>query len=318
MNKKLILSIGILFFAIIVVVSITLLYFYPPLPPPPTPGIKSFKECVEAGFPVLESFPRQCKTSDKTFTEDIGNILDKINLIRITTPRPNQVIETPLIIEGEAWGNWYFEASFPIKIFDGKGNLLGTTIAQAKSNWMTEDFVPFSAELDFSFSSTEEGEIIFEKDNPSGLPKNDDQLKFPIYFKKVVAPENIMKVKAYFNNDRLDPEYSCNKVFPVEREIIKTQAVARAALEELLKGPTAREKFEGFGTSINPEVKIQSLTINDEVAKVDFNEQLEFQAGGSCRVTAISAQIRETLKQFPTVKEVIISIDGRTEDILQP
>jgi hypothetical protein len=35
-------------------------------------------------------------------------------------------------------------------------------------------------------------------------------------------------------------------------------------------------------------------------------------------VAAISAQIRETLKQFSTVKGVIISIDGRTEDILQP
>jgi len=35
-------------------------------------------------------------------------------------------------------------------------------------------------------------------------------------------------------------------------------------------------------------------------------------------VTAIRAQITETLKQFPTVENVVISIDGRTEDILQP
>jgi spore germination protein GerM len=60
------------------------------------------------------------------------------------------------------------------------------------------------------------------------------------------------------------------------------------------------------------------LTIEDGVAKVDFNEQLEYEVSGSCRVSAIRAQITETLKQFPTVKEVIISIDGRTEDILQP
>ena len=51
---------------------------------------------------------------------------------------------------------------------------------------------------------------------------------------------------------------------------------------------------------------------------VDFDPQLEFQVGGSCRVAAISSQIRQTLMQFPTVKSVIISIDGRTEDILQP
>lgn len=130
-------------------------------------------------------------------------------------------------------------------------------------------------------------------------------------------PETMI-VQVFFNNSRLDPEFSCNKVFPVEREIIKTQAVARAALEELFKGPTDAEKEEGFFTSINPGVKIQILTIQNGVAEVDFDEQLEFQVGGSCRVAAIRAEIRETLKQFPTVNEVIISINGRTEDILQP
>ena len=65
-------------------------------------------------------------------------------------------------------------------------------------------------------------------------------------------------------------------------------------------------------------MRIQSLTIENSVAKVDFDEQLEFQVGGSCRVTAIRAQIRETLKQFPIIDSVIISINGRTEDVLQP
>jgi len=45
---------------------------------------------------------------------------------------------------------------------------------------------------------------------------------------------------------------------------------------------------------------------------------LEFQVGGSCRVSAIRAEIIQTLKQFSTIKEVIISINNRTEDILQP
>ena len=127
-----------------------------------------------------------------------------------------------------------------------------------------------------------------------------------------------LKVKVYFNNSKLDPEFSCNKVFPVEREVSKTQAAARAALEELLKGASEKEKIEGFFTSINPGVKIQSLVIENGTAKVDFDEQLEFQVGGSCRVAAIRAQITQTLKQFPTVNDVIISINGRTEDILQP
>jgi spore germination protein GerM len=135
--------------------------------------------------------------------------------------------------------------------------------------------------------------------------------------KPEIKPE-FTTVKVFFNNSNLDPEFSCNKVFPVERQILKTEAVARAALEELLKGPTESEKQEGFLTSINPGVKIQILSIENGIARVDFDKQLEFQVGGSCRVAAISAQIRQTLKQFSTVQEVIVSIDGRTEDILQP
>lgn len=132
------------------------------------------------------------------------------------------------------------------------------------------------------------------------------------------SPAGTLNVQVYFNNSTMDPGVSCNKVFGVEREIPKTLAVGRAALEELLKGPTQEEKHAGFFTSINPGVKIQKLTIVDGIAKVDFDTQLDFHVGGSCRVSAIRAEITQTLKQFPTVSEVVISIDGRTEDILQP
>jgi hypothetical protein len=129
----------------------------------------------------------------------------------------------------------------------------------------------------------------------------------------------LMTIKVFFGNSEMNPgALDCSINFPIERQIVKTQAVAGAALEELLKGPTENEKAQGYFTSINSGVKIQKLTIANGTAAVDFDEQLEFQVGGSCRVAAIASQIRETLKQFETVKEVIISINGRTEDILQP
>lgn len=127
-----------------------------------------------------------------------------------------------------------------------------------------------------------------------------------------------IKVKAYFNNDRLDPEHTCVKVFPVIREIGKTRAVARGALQELLKGPTLTERKAGYYTQINSGVKNQRLAVKNGVAKADFNRALEYRVAGSCRTSAIIAQITMTLKQFSTVKKVVISIDGRTEDILQP
>lgn len=234
--------------------------------------------------------------------------------IVIETPKTNEIISSPLEIKGKARGNWYFEASFPIRLLDENGQEIALTIAQAKGDWMTEDFVPFKAILEFVSPASTKGTLVFEKDNPSGLPEYDDQVVIPIRFQEAET----LTVKAYFNNDKMDPEFSCNKVFPVERRIVKTQAVARGALEELLKGTTSAEEAKGFFTSINSGVKIQKLNIENGVAKVEFDEQLEFQVGGSCRVSAIRAQINQTLKQFSSVKEVIISVNGRTEDVLQP
>ena len=239
---------------------------------------------------------------------------DKTTDIKVTKPQPNEIIFSPLEIEGEARGTWFFEASFPIKLLDSSGVEIAKGIAQTKSDWMTENFVPFTATLQFNALTETKGILILEKDNPSGLPENADELRVPV----IITPTEMVTIKVYFNNNKLDPEISCNKVFPVERKIIKTEAIGRAALEELLKGVTETEKAQGFFSSINSGVKIQKLTIDNGTAKVDFDKQLEFQVGGSCKVSAIRAQIIETLKQFPTVKNVIISIDGRTEDILQP
>lgn len=232
----------------------------------------------------------------------------------VFSPKPNQVIKTPLAIEGKARGYWFFEASFPVRLLDDSGKEIATGIMQAQDDWMTMDFVAFKGELNFISSKTSNGTLVFQKDNPSGLPENDKEFKIPV----TIGATETIKVKAYFNNNQMDPEISCNKVFPIEREIAKTEAVARAAIEELLKGPLSTESSQGFFTSINSGVEIQKLIINNNVAEIDFNDALEFQVGGSCRVSAIRAQITETLKQFPTVKSVIISINGRTEDILQP
>jgi hypothetical protein len=274
----------------------------------------NFEECASQGFPVLESRPKQCYSPDgSVFSENNGIILR--DFIKVVNPTPNQLIQSPLIIEGEARGNWFFEASFPVKLLDENNEVLGTTIATALTDWMTTDFVPFRAEIEFETPIIEKGKLVLEKDNPSGLPENSAEFIVPVNFN---LNPNTSIIKVYFNNSKLDPEFSCNKVFPVEREIPKTEAIAKAALEELLKGPTQKEKNEGFFSNINSGVKIQRLVIENKKAKVDFDEQLEFQVGGSCRVAAIRAEITETLKQFPTIESVIISINNRTEDILQP
>ena len=112
-----------------------------------------------------------------------------VSLIHVTVPKPNTVVTSPLVIRGEARGNWYFEASFPIELVDGNGVELARGIAQAQGdpatgevNWMTTEFVPFQATLNFTNPQTTTGIIILKKDNPSGLPEHDAEIRVPVHF----------------------------------------------------------------------------------------------------------------------------------------
>ncbi|OGF82335.1 hypothetical protein A3B18_00060 [Candidatus Giovannonibacteria bacterium RIFCSPLOWO2_01_FULL_46_13] len=150
----------------------------------PLATASSFEDCVAKGFAVMESYPRQCKSPDgKSFTEDIGNSLEKQNLIRLASPKPNQIVMSPLIVEGEARGTWYFEASFPVTLYDGKGNVVARAPAEAQSEWMTENFVQFKVGLKFTAPETDTGFLVLSKDNPSGLPEHDDEMRIPIRFR---------------------------------------------------------------------------------------------------------------------------------------
>ena len=104
------------------------------------------------------------------------------SLIQVFLPLPNQQVASPLKVSGKAVGNWYFEASFPIMILDANGEKLGVVPAQAQSDWMTTEFVPFEATLTFDKPTTKTGTLVLMKDNPSGLPENDDSISIPISF----------------------------------------------------------------------------------------------------------------------------------------
>lgn len=102
---------------------------------------------------------------------------------KLDTLDVNSEITSPLVISGQAKGTMFFEGSFPVSMEDSNGKNLGTDIARADGEWMTEDMVPFKATINFKTSSTKKGFIILKNDNPSGLPENEHSVKFPISFK---------------------------------------------------------------------------------------------------------------------------------------
>jgi hypothetical protein len=238
--------------------------------------------------------------------------------IVITSPEPGEEISSPLkitgYVNGDGWSGFEGQVGL-VTLLDNENKELASAVLTATTEW-TSLPTYFETNLEFFSGKDQQATLFFQNENPSGLPEKNKEFRLAINIKKFEG--ETMEVKAYFNNSQMDPEFSCNKVFSVDRVVPKTQAAARAALEELLKGPTDQEKSQEFFSSINQGVKIQSLTIENGVARVDFDEQLEYQVGGSCMVAAIRAEITQTLEQFSSVKNVIISINGRTEDILQP
>jgi cytoskeletal protein RodZ len=103
--------------------------------------------------------------------------------IEITSPKVNSTASSPLVITGKARG-WYFEGSFPIVLTNASGLVIAQGQAVAQGDWMTNEFVPFRAELSFPKQvSGTRGFLILKKDNPSDMRKGDEAAEMRVVFK---------------------------------------------------------------------------------------------------------------------------------------
>jgi spore germination protein GerM len=106
------------------------------------------------------------------------------------------------------------------------------------------------------------------------------------------------------------------RVEAVERMFVMEDGVEEEVVNALLEGPTTEEEEEGYSTAIDSEATLNSFRIEEKTAYLDFSEELD--ASGSAMVMAIREQIEKTLLQFETIDDVVISINGETEEVLQP
>lgn len=100
--------------------------------------------------------------------------------IKVYTPIGNSQLSSPVIVMGEVPGNWSFEASFPVKLLDAKGNVVAQAPAQLQGDWMTDKLVPFTVKLTYTSATSGNGTLVLQKDNPSGIETNDDSVSIPI------------------------------------------------------------------------------------------------------------------------------------------
>lgn len=123
-------------------------------------------------------------------------------------------------------------------------------------------------------------------------------------------------VKVYWS--KLGANLDCGKVEATERQVSVSLHRAKVAIQTLISGPNENEKTLGYSSNLPNKAVLNSLSFSGSRAYADFDEALQYGVAGSCRVSAIRAQIEATLMQFPNIKEVIISINGRQGEVLQP
>lgn len=239
------------------------------------------------------------------------------NLIRITSPLPNATVQSPLTVTGQARGTWYFEASFPVRVLDGNGKELAVVPAQAQGEWMTEEFVPFRATLTFTAPTTATGTVVFQKDNPSGLPQFEDERRIPVRF-----IQNQRSIQLYYYDSEKDKDgqgnIQCSRqgLVAVDRTIPVTITPIQDAIRLLLKGElTAQERASGVTTEFPlPGVALNGATLRNGQLTLEFTDPQNRTGGGSCRVGILWAQIEATAKQLPEVT----SVRFIPEELFQP
>lgn len=226
--------------------------------------------------------------------------------IIVTKPLSDEVIGSPIQYSGRT-----MEADKPVlvRLIDIYNNVLATSTATINNDGS------FSGQMSFPVAYSQQGRLEAYSLNMADNTVS-DLMKVPVNFRDYVEP----KVTVYFSNILKDPDLKeCGTVYPVEREIIPDRSMLEILLTELLKGVNEEEAKAGYVSNIPEEgVKIQGINYEDSKLLIDFNQALQQDVKGACRVAAIRAQITETLKQFHDVSEVVISIDGKTDGILKP
>jgi hypothetical protein len=189
---------------------------------------------------------------------------------------------------------------------DDKGNVLSK--ADATITGAKDVFQRFSLQLSSG-----------EYQGPARVEIESSAVQFAVRRNITIADPDTVTINAYFGKTTSDSNVVCEKVFPVSRVVSAKTGVYREAVEALLRGLTSSETALGYFTSVPTGVKIKSLAVDARgTLTIDFDNGLEKGVAGSCRVGAIRAQIETTLKQFPEVREVVIMVNGRTDDVLQP
>jgi len=142
---------------------------------------------LEPGSAAIQSFITQYQflLISKTLKPiEFITLESNANPFRSINIEPGTVLSSPFTVVGEIERGYMFEGIFSVVLKSEIGKIITSVTAKQTppSNWTTDDFVKFSADLTFS-TSAKSGIIVFDSANPSGLPEHRTSYYIPVKYK---------------------------------------------------------------------------------------------------------------------------------------
>ncbi len=104
-----------------------------------------------------------------------------------------------------------------------------------------------------------------------------------------------------------------SEILPLKRKV-SSKAPLFPAIEEMLKEPTEAEQKQGFVSAGYGDLKLVSVKIKRGTVRVDFKRTISDDYNpGDLQTLAFESAVIKTAKQFPTIKKVIVCVNGMNE-----
>ncbi|MFA6429565.1 MAG: GerMN domain-containing protein [Patescibacteria group bacterium] len=313
-----------LFFLAVVGLSVGLVVVWKKLPlpksVPPTPLVivnNGGAQVVEPAPVEEEVLPEE--KGDPAFVlraRPTGTICDAENAICVDTSYLNRQMADPIMVTGTAiawesrfaWQLVYDASGMEATLIDVEGVPTDAPDMGQPGPFQIRAFLPWiNAKLPAKATL-----VLFEPSPKDGSPTH--VLRIP-----VLLPTQTRTTKIFLSDLASAETSDCSKTVPVTVTIPQTKLPMESTLRRLLQDESSSPlATDTRATQIPEGTKLISLVVANGTATAEFSQKLDA-GGGSCHVSAVRAQIEATLKQFPGVKNVVISVEGKSpEETLQP
>lgn len=98
-------------------------------------------------------------------------------------PERGTTVARPVFVKGRARGTWFSGGSFPVKVMNDNGKLIGEGRAKATGSTAGENFVYFSGYIPSSLPANGRAVLVFAAADPERLPELERELRVRVLLK---------------------------------------------------------------------------------------------------------------------------------------